>query len=125
MAKKEIKKEYSPEDLARLESKILEIAEKMSDDEKYELITTLNRYKVQVKILEKLKEEIESSDMLVEKEYVKGRPNISIHPAINEFNKTSSAANGTVATMVKIICSSATRQNGKMPASSIYEFLNS
>lgn len=125
MAKKEIKKEYSPEDLARLESKILEIAEKMSDDEKYELITTLNRYKVQVNILEKLKEEIESSDTLVEKEYVKGRPNISIHPAIIEFSKTSSAANGTVVTMVKIICSSATRQNGKMPASSIYEFLNS
>ena len=37
------------------------------------------------------------------KEYVKGRGNIYTHPAIGEYNKTSTSANQTVATLIKII----------------------
>lgn len=40
---------------------------------------------------------------LVSKEYVKGRKNVYTHPAISEYNKTSTAANQTVQTLIKII----------------------
>ena len=41
--------------------------------------------------------------MLVEKEYVKGRKNVYSNPAIDQYNKTSSAANNTVGMLVNII----------------------
>ena len=41
--------------------------------------------------------------MLVTKEYVKGRANLVANPAISEYNKTSTAANQTVQTLIKII----------------------
>ena len=40
---------------------------------------------------------------IVEKEYVKGRQNLVANPAITEYNKTATAANGTVATLINII----------------------
>ena len=58
---------------------------------------------MQLTILANLKETIEQDGALVTKEYVKGRENIYTHPAIGEYNKTSTAANQTVATLIKII----------------------
>jgi hypothetical protein len=34
---------------------------------------------------------------------VKGRGNLYVNPAITEYNKTSTAANGTVATLINIV----------------------
>ena len=39
----------------------------------------------------------------VTKEYVKGRQNLVANPAITEYNKTATAANGTVSTLINII----------------------
>ena len=66
-------------------------------------ITTFQRYETQLEIMEKLEDGIKAEGTLVTKEYVKGRKNIVINPAITEYNKTSTAANGTVATLVKIV----------------------
>ena len=41
--------------------------------------------------------------MTVTKEYVKNRKNIVINPAVTEYNKTASAANQTVQTLLKIV----------------------
>lgn len=78
-------------------------AEESGLDDDFYFLTTFNRYLTQIKIAEKLKTTIENSDALIEKEYVKGRMNICIHPAITEYNKTVTAANGTVACLLKIL----------------------
>ena len=66
-------------------------------------VTTFQRYQVQMRILEKLEEEIESTGTTVKKTYVKGRENLCTNPAIAEYNKTSTAANSTVSTLIQII----------------------
>ena len=65
--------------------------------------TTLTRYETQIHILDELKKVIDEDDVLVTKEYVKGRANIATHPAITEYNRTTDSANKTVATLMKII----------------------
>lgn len=66
-------------------------------------LTTLDRYKTQINIMEKLKISISQDGPTVTKEYVKGRKNIVINPAITEYNKTASAANNTAQTLIKIV----------------------
>lgn len=65
--------------------------------------TTLSRYETQICILEELKSTINSSDVLVTKEYVKGRSNYYTHPAITEYNRTTDSANKTVSMLMRII----------------------
>ena len=65
--------------------------------------TTLSRYETQIYVLGELSNTIKDSDVLVTKEYVKGRANIATHPAITEYNRTTDSANKTVATLMKII----------------------
>ena len=82
---------------------ILTIAQKHGVEQNFLFITTFQRYQVQLKILTDLQKKIKDEGALVTKEYVKGRENIYTHPAIGEYNKTSTAANQTVATLIKII----------------------
>lgn len=64
---------------------------------------TLKQYSVQVDTLTKLEKSIREHGTLVTKEYVKGRQNLVVNPAISEYNKTATAANNTVATLLKIM----------------------
>lgn len=90
-------------DLNQQAKEILNIAEKHGVEQNFFFITTFKRYQVQINILNDLEKTINSDGTLVTKEYVKGRKNIYTHPAITEYNKTSTAANQTVQTLVKII----------------------
>lgn len=90
-------------DLNQQAQEILKIAEKHGVEQNFFFITTFKRYQVQINILNDLEKTIKTESALVTKEYVKGRKNIYAHPAINEYNKTSTAANQTVQTLVKII----------------------
>ena len=83
--------------------KILEIAEHYGAQGNFLFATTFKRYLVQIDILENLETIIESDGTLVTKEYVKGRENVYTHPAIGEYNKTSTAANQTAQTLIKIL----------------------
>lgn len=65
-------------------------------------VTTFKRYQVQMKILADLESAIAEHGATVTKEYVKNRQNLVANPAITEYNKTATAANGTVATLIKI-----------------------
>lgn len=65
--------------------------------------TTFKRYQVQMQILADLEEAIKEHGSTITKEYVKGRQNLCANPAISEYNKTATAANGTVATLINII----------------------
>ena len=66
-------------------------------------VTTFKRYQVQLQLLEELEAEINKSGATVKKTYVKGRENVALNPAIDGYNKTSSAANSTVSTLISII----------------------
>ena len=90
-------------DLQQQAKEILEIAEKHGVEQNFLFITTFQRYQVQLNILTELQKKIKDEGALVTKQYVKGRENIYTHPAIGEYNKTSTAANQTVATLIKII----------------------
>jgi hypothetical protein len=58
---------------------------------------------VQLDLLKELEKAIAEYGTTVTKVYVKGRENLMANPAINEYNKTATAANGTVATLMNII----------------------
>jgi cell fate (sporulation/competence/biofilm development) regulator YmcA (YheA/YmcA/DUF963 family) len=90
-------------DLNQQAKEILDIAEKHGVEQNFFFLTTFKRYQVQINILNDLEKTINSDGTLVTKEYVKGRKNLYTHPAITEYNKTSTAANQTVQTLVKII----------------------
>ena len=97
------KKKPNKTDFARLKQNLLVEAEKKGLTENYNFMTTFERYCKQCEIIEKLSVVTEMEGELVTKEYVKGRENVYIHPAIKELNNTSTAANNTVGTLLKIL----------------------
>lgn len=82
---------------------ILRIASEHGVEQNFFFITTFKRYQVQIQILADLEKTIKAEGNTVTKEYVKGRKNVYTHPAIGEYNKTSTAANQTVQTLMKIV----------------------
>ena len=89
--------------LSEQAKEILRIAQEHGVEQNFFFITTFKRYQVQISILNELEKKINEDGTLVTKEYVKGRGNVYTHPAIGEYNKTSTSANQTVATLIKII----------------------
>lgn len=92
-----------PLDLRGQAEEILKIAAQHGVEQNFFFITTFKRYQVQINILTDLEKTIRSEGTLVTKEYIKGRGNVYTHPAIAEYNRTSTAANQTVTTLMKII----------------------
>lgn len=95
MAKKETIKKTAKKAMAVAEENHL------TDDELYK--TTLQRYRMQIKILDDLEKTINESDALVTKEYVKGRENIYTHPAIKAYSQMAVSANNTAQCLLKIV----------------------
>ena len=91
---------------------IMKMAESAGLQENYFFKTTFERYLTQLDILSKLKVTIDSSEALVEKEYVKGRACVVVNPAITEFNRTTDSANKTVQTLIKILKGFKTSDSG-------------
>lgn len=83
--------------------KLLEQAESKGVANNFFFRTTFRRYQTQMRILSDLEKSIAEYGPTVTKEYVKGRKNLVTNPAITEYNKTSTAANGTVSTLINII----------------------
>jgi len=82
---------------------VLRKAEEKGVQTNFFFVTTFKRYQVQMRILGDLEKAINDYGATVTKEYVKGRQNLVANPAITEYNKTSTAANGTVATLMNIV----------------------
>ena len=82
---------------------VLERAEQKGVSTNFFFLTTFKRYQVQMKIMADLEKEISEIGATVKKEYVKGRTNVYTNPAITEYNKTATAANGTVSTLINIV----------------------
>lgn len=84
-------------------NEVLKQAEERGVSSNFFFVTTFKRYQVQMKILSDLEGAINKYGATVTKEYVKGRQNLVSNPAITEYNKTATAANGTVSTLINII----------------------
>lgn len=90
-------------DLQSKAEEILRKAEEKGVTQNFFFVTTFKRYQVQMKIMAELEKAMQSEGALVTKEYVKGRKNLVANPAITEYNKTATAANGTVSTLINIV----------------------
>lgn len=102
-------------------NEILRQAEKRGVQSNFFFLTTFKRYQVQMNILNDLERAIAEHGMTVTKEYVKGRQNLVANPAITEYNKTATAANGTVATLINIMKALTDETGG---GSKLAEFFN-
>lgn len=94
------KKELSLQEQA---AEILRLAKEYDVSNNFLFTTTFKRYVTQINVLENLSKTISQEDILVTKEYVKGRENIYVHPAVKEFNNTTNSANTTVKTLLSLI----------------------
>ena len=100
MARKRIVKNMTLQEQA---TEILRRATEKGVSGNFFFVTTFKRYQVQMQILTELEKEIKSTGTTITKTYVKGRENLCTNPAIAEYNKTSTAANSTVSTLIQII----------------------
>ena len=100
MARKRIVKNMSLQEQA---AEILRRATEKGVDANFFFVTKFSQYNTQLQIMEELKKEIKANGSMVKKTYVKGRENLMINPAIDGFNKTVTASNGTVQTLIAII----------------------
>lgn len=89
--------------LSEKAQEILKMAEETGVQTNFFFVTTFERYQVQLSNLSELEKAIKETGTLVTKEYVKGRANIYVNPAVTEYNKTTDSANRTVTTLMKII----------------------
>lgn len=121
MAKKK-DTEATPMTLQEQADAIVKRAQEKGVSTNFFFVTTFKRYQVQMKIMSDLEESIKDDGATVTKAYVKGRENIYTNPAISEYNKTATAANGTVATLMKILTTFAEEEE-KKPADLMSEFL--
>lgn len=95
-----------PEQEERLEmlaEKFRETAESLSEEHRYIFESTLETYFQLIKNFKVLKEALETDNCLITKEYVKGRQNVYVHPALSEMNKTVNMLNTTAKTLITII----------------------
>lgn len=114
--------EATPMTLQEQADAIVKRAQEKGVSTNFFFVTTFKRYQVQMKIMSDLEESIKDDGATVTKAYVKGRENIYTNPAISEYNKTATAANGTVATLMKILTTFAEEEE-KKPADLMSEFL--
>lgn len=102
---------------------ILSIAAEHGVEQNFFFITTFKRYQVQIQILNELEKTIKDEGPVVTKEYVKGRKNVYTHPAIGDYNRTSTAANQTVQTLMKIISDLRVNKDDENETDELIDFL--
>lgn len=89
--------------MSKAAAELIRMAEEGGVEQNYFFTTTFERYKMQLNVLDRLKKEIDGGELLITKEYIKGRANLMPNPAVTEYNKTSLSANQTVVTLLRII----------------------
>lgn len=90
-------------DLKQRADKIMEIAEAYGAEKNFVFITTFKSMQDTMFVLNMLMKEIRDGEAIVTKEYVKGRENRYVNPAVAEYNKTMKTFNDTVSTLMRII----------------------
>lgn len=83
--------------------RLREMAKDAGVEQNFLFLTTFDRYEQLLQILDELTQKIQEEGVIVEKTYVKDKPNQYINPALKEYNKSVSMANMTASTLMKII----------------------
>lgn len=94
-------------------NEILQKAEERGVQSNFFFVTTFKRYQVQMRTLQELEQHIKENGSMLPIQYGTGRKNITVNPAVTEYNKTATAANGTVATLMNIVKSLPAEESGK------------
>ena len=115
------KKELSLQEQA---DEILRLAKEYDVSNNFLFTTTFKRYVTQIKVLENLSKTISQEDILVTKEYVKGRGNIYVHPAVKEFNNTTNSANTTAKTLLSLIETAKQQKDAGDDVDPLWQVLN-
>lgn len=63
----------------------------------------LDDFVYQTNLMRRLREEIDNEDVVIEKTYIKGSPNLSPNKVIATYNATSNARVNTVSAIAKVI----------------------
>ena len=84
------------------EKEILKMAEERGLMNDYFFSTTFERYQMQLKLMDELRESLKQNGMTVEIVQNSGVKTIS-NPSIAEYNRTANAANSTVSTLIKVL----------------------
>ena len=101
--KKAEKKNILKLDLNEQAKEIFERAQAAGVENSYLFATTFKRYQEHIEHLQALQKAIGAEGMMVHKEYVKGRKNLYVNPAVNAYNSTASAADKTAKLLLDII----------------------
>lgn len=90
-------------DLDKKVDQIIKQAEKrgLKDDVTFKALLEDFMYKKD--LLERLRKKIDSSELEVEKEYIKGKPNVNPNSFISLYNSTSNSMCNTVNAMTKLL----------------------
>lgn len=90
-------------DLNAQAKQILEKATAKGVEHSFMFVTAFKRYQELISHLAILQKSIKEDGMLVTKEYVKGRKNIYVNPAVNAYNATAAAADRTAQLLLRYI----------------------
>ena len=101
---------------------LLDIAKNYGVEDDLFFKTTFERYQKQISFLKQLEDEIEKDGTTITKEYVKGRENVYVNPAIKEHTRIVDSANKTVSTLIKVI--SIAQKNRPEEPDPLYEYLS-
>ncbi len=82
---------------------ILKKAQEKGVEHSYMFITTFKRYQEHITHLVELEKVNKESGTMVTKEYVKGRANLYVNPAVAAYNQTAGAADKTAHLLLKYI----------------------
>lgn len=105
-AEKKTKDKKPDPELEKLEEQAKEIlkqAETQHKEQNFMFVTTFDRYMEHIRHLRALQQAINDEGVLVTKEYVKGRKNLYVNPAVSTYNATAGAADKTAQLLLKYI----------------------
>jgi len=82
---------------------ILEKARAKGIEHTFMFTTTFQRYVELISHMADLQKSIKEDGLMVTKEYVKGRTNLYVHPAVGAYNQTAAQANNTAKILMTFI----------------------
>ena len=90
-------------DLNKQAVEIYEKAKEKGVEHSFMFITTFKRYQEHIVHLAELQKAIKDEGTMVTKEYVKGRANLYVNPAVAAYNQTAGAADKTAQLLLRYI----------------------
>lgn len=103
--------------------KILKAARAAGAEQSYYFETCFARYRRQLKLLAEIEAILDEGEVLVTKEYVRGRENVYANPAIAQYNATADAANRTMAALLRIVDAFKPDAGDKTPGDELLDYI--